>query len=695
MKRALSLTLGIATITMAVWAQSGGKPGEWPSYAADLAGTRYRPLDQINANNFSKLEVAWRFKTDSIGNRPEYKLEGTPLMVNGVVYATAGSRRAAIALDAATGELLWVHGEHEGARGAAAPRQLSGRGLAYWSDGKDERIFYVTPGYRLIGLDAKTGALLPSFGKGGAVDLKLDDDQTIFPDLTTGEIGLQSAPVVARDTILVGAAFREGMTPKSMKNNKGYVRGFDVHTGKRLWIFHTIPMKGEFGYDTWEKGSAEYTGNTGVWSQITVDEQLGLVYLPVESPTGDYYGGHRPGNDLYGESLVCVDLKTGQRKWHFQLVHHPLWDMDISSAPILADIVVDGKPIKAVAQPTKQGFLYVFDRTNGKPVWPIVEKPVEKGSVPGEWYSPTQPFPTKPPAYARNGVSPEDLINFTPALHDEAMTIVSKYKIGPIFTPPVASSLTGPLATLTLGTAGGGTNWPGGSYDPETHTVYAFACNACLSPIGLVESPKTISDMNYVAGYAGQEVRLRAGPGENAGADSPMPERRPRPAPAAAAAAGGGGGGFGLSVKGLPLIKPPYSTISAINLDRGEIVWQVPHGETPDAIRNNPALKGVDLGTTGQSGYNIGTLVTKTLVIAGDGQITNVQPRGRGAMLRAYDKTTGKQVGEVTMPAPQSGSPMTYMVNGKQYIIVAVSGGAYSGEYIAFTLPNEASESTR
>src|SRR5438034_4638520 len=380
------------------------KDVEWPSYAADTHGTRYRPLDQINASNFNKLEVAWRFKTDNIGNRLEYKLEGTPLMVKGVLYATAGSRRAAVALDAATGELPGVHGEHEGARGAAAPRQLSGRGLAYWTDGKEERILYTTPGYRLIALDAKTGAVIPSFGKSGAVDLKLEADQTIQPDLTTGEIGLQSAPVVAGNTIIIGAAFREGMTPKTMRNNKGYIRGFDVRTGKRQWIFHTIPKQGEFGYDTWDKGSAEYTGNTGVWTQISVDEELGLVYLPVETPTSDFYGGHRPGNNLFGESLVCVDLKTGERKWHFQLVHHALWDMDISSAPILADITVDGKPVKAVAQPTKQGFLYVFDRVTGKPVWPIPERPVEVGNVPGEWYSHTQPIPTKPPAYSRNGV---------------------------------------------------------------------------------------------------------------------------------------------------------------------------------------------------------------------------------------------------------------------------------------------------
>jgi quinoprotein glucose dehydrogenase len=683
------------------WSQSA-KDSEWPTYGADLRSTHYRPLDQIDASNFSKLEIAWRFKTDNLGSRPEFKLEGTPLMVNGVIYATGGNRRSVVALDATTGELLWVHGEHEGARGAAAPRQLSGRGVAWWSDGKDERILYVTPGYRLIALDAKNGVPVKSFGENGAVDLKLGDDQTFFPDLTTGEIGLQSAPVVAKDTVIVGAAFREGMTPKSMRNNKGYVRGFDVRSGKRQWIFHTIPLKSEPGYDTWLNGSAEYTGNTGVWTQISVDEQLGLVYLPVESPTGDYYGGHRPGNDLYGESLVCVDLKTGQRKWHYQLVHHPLWDMDISSAPILADINVNGRAVKAVAQPTKQGILYVFDRVTGQPVWPIEEKPAPKGDVPGEWYAPTQPIPTKPVAYARNGVSVDDLIDFTPKMRDEALTAVAKYKIGPVFTPPVESKAGGPLATLTLGTASGGTNWPGGSYDPETHTVYVYACNACLTPIGLVQPAKELSDMNYVAGTAGQEVRMRTGPGEGSGADA-LAER---PAPAAGrsgrggrggggggaaaggrGAGGGGGGGGGLLVEGLPLIKPPYATISAINLDQGEIVWQVAHGETPDNIRNNPALKGLNIPRTGQSGYNIGTLVTKSLVVAGDSAITTTPSGVRAAMLRAYDKTTGKEVGSVMMPAPQSGSPMTYMANGRQYIVIAVSGGPYSGEYLAYTLP--------
>jgi len=667
---------GLLTMAVGLSAQVRFKDTEWPTHGADLAGSRYRPLDQINASNFNKLEIAWHFRTESIGNRPEFKLEGTPLMINGVLYATAGSRRAAIALDAATGELLWVHGEREGARGAAAPRQLSGRGLAYWTDGKEERVLYVTPGYRLICLDAKTGGLVKSFGKDGVVDLKLDDDQTIA--LIDGEIGLQSAPIVAKDTIIIGAAFREGMTAKSMHNNKGYVRGFDVRTGKRLWIFHTIPMKGEPGYDTWEKGSAEYTGNTGVWTQVTVDEQLGLVYLPVESPTGDYYGGHRPGNNLYGESLVCVDLKTGQRKWFYQLVHHPLWDMDISSAPLLADINVNGVAIKAVAQPTKQGLLYVFDRVTGKPVWPIEERPVEKGDVEGEWYAPTQPFPTKPPPYSRNGVTPDILVDFTPAIHDQAMTIAAKYKLGPIFTPPTASKASGLLATLTLGTAGGGSNWWGASYDPETHTVFASASNASLTPIGLVRSPKEVSDMNFILGTDGQEVRIARGPGENAGADAaPVPRTAvPPPAP-----------GNPLNVQGLPLVKPPYGTLSAINLDKGEITWQVAHGETPDAIRNHPLLKGMNLPRTGQTG-GVVTAVTKTLVLAGDPQVTTTADHPRGAMLRAYDKLTGKEVGAVYMPAQQSGGIMTYMVNGKQYIVVAVSGGAYSGEYIAYSLPS-------
>ena len=670
------------------------KNGEWPHYTADLAGTRYSPLDQINANNFNRLEIAWRFKTDNLGTRPEYKLEGTPLMVKGILYATAGTRRSVVALKADTGELVWVHGEFEGLRAINAPRQLSGRGLSYWSDGKgNDRILYVTTGYRLIALDAKTGTRIKTFGADGAVDLKSGvihgSDQQV--DLEKGDAGLHSTPIVVKDVVIVGMAMKEGMTVVTHDNAKGQVRAFDVRTGKKLWAFNTIPRPGEFGNDTWLNNSWATNGNTGVWTQITVDEELGLVYLPVESPTSDFYGGHRPGNNLFGESLVCVDLKTGQRKWHYQIVHHPIWDYDLSSAPILADINVNGKAIKAVAMPSKEAFLYVFDRVTGQPVWPIEERPVPKGDVPGEWYAPTQPFPTKPPAYARQAVTVDDLIDYTPELRAQAIKSLEQYKNGPLFNPPVLSKIGGPVAALTIGTTNGGTNWPGGGYDPETHTVYAYASNASVTPIGLIEPPAGFSDIRYMLGRAGQPFRVSEGPGFGSAADFPQePRRRPASetpaAPAAAPPAGGGGGG-GTLIQGLPLVKPPYGIVSAINLDKGEISWQVPHGDTPDVVRNNALLKGMNIPKTGQSG-SVGLIVTKTLVILGDPQVTTTPEHPRGAMLRAYDKTTGKQVGAVYMPAQQSGSPMTYMLNGKQYIVVAVSGGAYSGEYIAFALPS-------
>ena len=662
------LTLGLVALHAA--AQQGAKNGEWRTYGGDLGNTHYSPLDQIGAGNFDKLEVAWRFKTSNLGPRPEFNLETTPLMANGVLYATAGTRRDVVALDAATGELLWVHGEHEGARGSAAPRQLSGRGLAYWTDGREERILYVTPGYRLVALNAKTGIPVPGFGQNGIVDLKLDDDQQI--DLVTGELGLHATPVVAGDTVIVGAAHRSGGVPKSKANAKGYVRGFDVKTGKRLWIFHTIPRPGEFGYNTWEKDSADYTGNAGVWGQISVDEELGMVYLPVELPTGDYYGGHRPGDGLFGESLVAVDLKTGQRKWHYQLVHHGIWDMDIPCAPILADITINGRTVKAVAQPTKQAFLYVFDRVTGQPIWPIEEKPVEKGSVPGEWYSPTQPFPSKPPAYDLQGFQVEDLIDFTPALRAQAVKAVSQYKLGPIFTPPALSKIDGPLATLALATSGGGTNWPGGSYDPETHTVYVFS-ERSMSVLGLVPGDPRVTDEAYIQGTAKTGARTTGGSGANASAGT-------KSANDIAAEAGG------LTVQGLPLVKPPYASISAINLDRGEILWQVAHGETPDNIRNHPALKGLTIPRTGRAGV-IGTLVTKTLVIAGERDTFTTPSGQKGAMLRAYDKASGKDAGAVYMPAGQTGTPMTYMLNGKQYIVVAIGGTGYEAEFIAYRLP--------
>jgi len=694
MRRFVCAGVSIAWIT-AIWitdasAQpglSGTSTGDWPSYAGDLSNYRYSPLDQIGAANFSKLEVAWRFKTDSLGTRPEFKLEGTPVVVNGVLYATAGTRRSVVALNAATGELLWIHGEHEGARAAAAARQLSGRGLAYWTDGKgDDRILYVTPGYRLVCLDAKTGAPVKSFGTAGLVDMKTfavyGTGQPI--DLEQGEIGLHATPAVTRSgVVIVGSAFREGNAPKTHNNTKGLVLAFDVHTGKKLWQFNTIPRPGEPGNETWLNESWATNGNAGVWTQIAVDEQLGLVYLPVETPTSDYYGGQRPGGNLFAETLVCVDLKTGKIKWHFQLVHHPIWDYDISSAPMLADITVNGRAIKAVIQPTKQCWLFVFDRVTGQPVWPIEERAVPQSDVPGEKTSPTQPFPTKPPAYARQGVSLADLIDFTPELHAEAVKVAEQYRLGPMYTPPAESKAGGPIATLVLPSPAGGTNWPGAAYDPETHIAYAYAQDT-ITALGLVRPPnKELTDMDFIMGRAGQTFRSGGrAPSEGSGADIVVPA-----APAGGArAGGGGGGGGGFGVRGLPLLKPPYGHISAINMDKGEIVWQVPNGETPDFIRNNPALKGLDIPNTGQPGYDTGTLVTKTLVIQGDTQMTSIT-HPRGAMLRAYDKATGKELGAVLMPAPQTGSPMTYSVNGKQYIVVAVSGGSFSGEYLAFSLP--------
>jgi quinoprotein glucose dehydrogenase len=556
-----------------------------------------------------------------------------------------------------------VHGEDEGARGTAAPRQLSGRVLAYWSDGKEERILYVTPGYRLVALDARTGNRVASFGRDGAIDLKQDFDQQF--DLTRGPVGLHATPTVAGNIVLVGAAFETGANPRSRSNIKGAVRAFDVRTGKRLWAFKTIPEPGEFGSETWEDDSWAYTGNTGVWAQISVDEELGIAYLPVEMPTHDYYGGARPGNGLFGETLVAVDLKTGQRKWHFQLVHHGIWDMDIPCAPILADITVNGRTVKAVAQPSKQAFLYVFDRVTGQPIWPIEERQVPQGDVPGEKYSKTQPFPTRPAAYERQGLAIDDLIDFTPELRAEAVKAIAPYKIGPVFTPPVVSTAGGPIATLQMASQAAATNWPGGSYDPETHVLYVNSQSA-VATLGLVPPPPGAApDVRYHQGT------VLAGPRTSGGSG---------------AAGGGGAAVTAPTVQGLPLIKPPYGRMSAISLDTGNILWQVPHGETPDTIKNHPALKGVTIPRTGRPGH-VGSLVTRTLVISGEPGFGTTPSGQRGAMLRAYDKKTGAEAGAVYMPAPQTGSPMTYMLNGRQYLVVAISGGSYSGELLAFRLP--------
>jgi glucose dehydrogenase len=687
---ALTTVFAVSAVASASRGVDGQQPAqpassEWRSYAGDLRNQHYSPLAQISGSNFNALDVAWRFKTDSLGPRPEFKLEGTPLMVNGVLYTTAGTRRAVVALDAVTGELRWVHAEYEGARAAASPRQLSGRGVAYWADGRDERILYITTGYRLVALDARTGSRIASFGTDGIVDLKagvvFGKGQQI--DLVTGEIGVHSTPAITKDgVVMVGSSFLEGGTPKTHNNTKGLVRGFDVRTGKRLWTFNTIPRPGEFGNDTWLNESWAVTGNTGVWNQIAADEELGLAYLPVETPSSDFYGGLRPGNNLFAESIVAIDYRTGQRKWHFQLVHHPIWNMDIAAAPMLVDLTVGGRPVKAVAAMGKQAMLYLFNRVTGEPIFAIEERPVPQSDVPGEKTSPTQPFPTRPPPYDHQGVTLDNLIDFTPELRAEALKIAARYKTGPIFTPPPVSRAEGPIAGFR---SSGGTNWPGGSFDPETHIAYVPSFTA-MPILGLLPPPsKEFSDVPYVSGNALTGVRYISGPGENVGADAPA-----RPAGGAATATTNDGAvNANASPQGLPLLKPPYGRITAIDLDNGVFVWQVAHGETPDSVRNHPALKGLTIPRTGQSGA-VGALVTKTLVIAGDPLATTVPNRGRGAMLRAYDKKTGMEVGAIFLPAQQSGTPMTYSLNGKQYIVVAVSGGNYSGEYLAFALPSTA-----
>ncbi len=644
-RRAGILLAGLLASAPAVSAQTGAAGGEWRTYGGDLGSTRYAPLDQIDRTNFAKLQVAWRFKTDILGTRPDFNLQTTPLMIKGVLYATAGSRRDAVAIDAKTGELLWMYRLDEGRRGTASPRPLSGRGVAYWTDGRgDERIFFVTTGYQLVALNASNGHPVTTFGKDGIVDLKQDNDQVI--DLITGEIGLNSAPVVAKDMVLVGAAHRAGNAPRSRTNAKGYVRGFDVRTGKRQWIFHTIPTPGEFGNETWEKDSWSYSGNTGMWAPFTVDEELGIVYLPIELATGDYYGGHRLGNNLFAESLVAADLQTGKRLWHYQLVHHGVWDYDIPCAPILVNVTVDGRAVKAVAQPTKQGFVFVFDRQSGKPVWPIEERPVEQSTVPGERTSPTQPFPTKPPPFEQQGIQEQDLIDLSPAVKAEALKVAAQYKLGPLFTPPIVKGEGGKQAMVFVPN---GANWPGGSFDPETGIMYVFS-NTLTRAISLARDEKR-SDMDYVN------------------------------------TAGGGDTGGGLTVEGLPLVKPPWGRITALDLNKGTLVWQVAHGETLDSVKNHPLLKGVTVPRTGRIGP-IGTLTTKTLVISGESGFTSLPDGQRGGILRAYDKATGEDVADLTMPAPQTGSPMTYMLDGKQYLIVAIGGAGFPAELIAYTVGN-------
>jgi quinoprotein glucose dehydrogenase len=693
----------------------------WATYGGNLASHRYSPLDQINKDTFRNLRIAWRLKTDFLGPTPDNLYSATPLYVNGVLYTTAGTRRAVIALNPRTGEMLWMYREDEGPRGDAAPRRGAGRGVAYWSsaDGSDQRILYVTPGYRMVALNARTGERIRSFGTDGVVDLKLDNDQEY--DLTTAAVGLNATPLVAGDVVVVGAAHFAAGSPNTRPTAKGFVRGFDVKTGKRLWIFHTIPVKGEFGYDTWLDGSAEKNGNLGAWAQMSADLDLGLVYVPTEMPATDYYGVNRPGDGLFGESIVALDLKTGKRKWHFQTIHHGLWDWDLPCAPILYDAQIGGRTIKALAQPTKSAFLFVLNRETGEPLWPIEERPVPQSNVPGEKTSPTQPFPTRPAPFDRQGVSTDDLIDFTPELRAQALEQAKAYTLGPIFTPPGLSTPDGTIGTLMLPADVGGANWPGGSFDPETNRLYIHSHTAVFNLANVTQDLATPGPTNVAGTLRGQSATAapageredeppagrggRGGPagggaGRGQGAALPTPQAGTPPAGAAppggrgggAPAGRGGGGGLrgGTTVQGLPIIKPPYDRITAYDMNSGTMLWQKTHSSTPDNIKNNPALAGLNLPRLGQPGRTfIGVLTTRSLVIAGEGGVhTNAQGQ-TVALLRAYDKSTGEDIpGEINMPAKQTGSPMSYMHDGKQYIVVAVTGQANSGaEILAYALP--------
>jgi glucose dehydrogenase len=618
-------------------AGAAGPTVEWREYGGNIAAHRYSTLEQIDRDNVGDLEVAWTFNTGNYGPRPEARNEATPLMIDGALYTTVGITRNVVAIDPKSGETLWVWRPNDGEqRFAAAPRKTSGRGLSYWTDGAGtERLIVVTPGFFLVSLDPSTGRQTPGFGENGVVDLMVGVRGEV-KDKTS--IGNSSPALVIGDVIVVGPAHEVGMRPPSKTNLKGDVRGYDARTGKLLWTFHTIPAAGEPGYETWLNGSAERGSNAGVWARISGDAELGLVYLPVEAPLADTYGGERPGTNLYGNSLVCLDARTGAKVWHYQLIHHDIWDWDNPTAPVLMDLVVDGRPIKAVAQITKQGWVYTFDRTNGAPVWPIEERPVAAGDVPGEWYAPTQPFPTKPPAFDRQGVTVDDLIDFTPALRAEAVEGMKEFRMGPIFTPPsLAAAADGTNGTIMLPSFTGGANWEGGAFDPETSVLY-IGSNTQPS-VAAVRPEPSFSDMPYVAG---------------GGAAVPF-------------------------LDGLPLIKPPWGRITAIDMNKGEHVFQIPNGPTPKEIAEHPALAGLELPPTGRA-TRAALLVTKTLLLAAEGW-------GGAPALRAHDKATGAVLAEVALPGAVGGLPMTYMIDGKQFIVVSTAGER-GAQLVALSLPN-------
>jgi glucose dehydrogenase len=605
----------------------------WADYHGGKGATRYSALDQINASNVADLKIAWSFDTGSFGPRPETYSVTTPLMVNGKIYATVGATRNVVALDAISGELLWMWRPEEGQRFDDAPRKGSGKGLSYYNNNGQDTIFTITPGYFLVALNAQTGDPLPSFGAGGFVDLQ--SGLRLGVDRADLDIGISFPPMVVENVVIAGAAHEVGMRPLAASNVKGDIRGFDARTGEKIWTFKTIPERGEIGFETWLDGSAEYTGNAGVWSAMSADIERGTVYLPVESATGDRYGADRPGNNLFSSSTVALDYKTGKRKWHFQTTHHDIWDWDTPSAPLVINLP-DGTP--AVVQTLKQSHLFMFNPENGEPLFPVEERAVPASDVPGEATARTQPFPTKPAPYDRRGFTEADLVDFTPEIHARATEIASKYRFSELFTPPslYKDPKDGSLGTLHLPSSTGGSNWEGAAYDPDTGFIYVSSRTA-TSVLSLVSEPDA-SSVRYIQGG----------------------DRTP-------------------SVDGIPLVKPPYGRITAIDLTSGEHVWQVANGDTPESIKNHPLLEGIDIPATGKPTRSA-LILTKSLLFTGEGP-------GGDPVLHAIDKATGETIANIDLPASVTGVPMTYMHEGKQFLVMAVSDFASPAKIIALTLP--------
>lgn len=618
---------------------------EWLHHRSDAGSTSYSPLDQIDAGNVSQLEVAWRWRSDNFGAAIWPNLEVTPLMAKGVLYATAGASRSVVAIDARNGETLWMYRLDEGARGNVAPRKGPGRGVALWREGGRDTLFVISPGYQLIALDAVNGRPVESFGAAGIVDLKRALNEQLDP--VNAPIGASSPPVVVNGVVIVGSAFAAGAAPPSKEMPAGGVMGFDARTGKRLWTFRTIAQPGDPGANTWTDEARGYTGNTGVWAPISADLERGLVYLPVEAPTSDFYGGHRPGDNLYSSSLVCIDARTGVRRWHFQIVHHDIWDYDTPAAPVLLDIQVRGRKIPAVAQVTKQGRTYVFDRVSGKPVWPIVERKVPQSDVPGEVTSRTQPIPKLPEPFERQGVTQDSFNDLTPEIHAEALRIASRYRSGPTFSPPSLVTDTN-LGTLQVPGSQGGSNWQGAVADPVSSVLYVSSTST-ITYMGLVSEPDR-SNLRYI--LAGSRIT----------------------------------GPFGL-----PLGRPPWGTITALDMNTGKRLWSVANGDAPDYVRNHEKLRGVTLPRTGHDD-RAGLLVTKTLLFAGEGAGMFVASEG-GTKFRAHDKRTGEALWETDLKLRQTGLPMTYAIDGKQYILVPAGAPGEAGQFIAMRLEEAATGS--